>query len=139
MLLFGFVDGQYLTIDSGGNMRVNSLRPVIIAWLNSFHRSRVGVGMNCMIYQGRSGKRFERSSRLYTALHKSVYLTFNIQQWGFRGGGVIPRFRDFPLGYFPRTFFYVIEDTVRCVKQVKLFLLQFVRGQVTKCLDYLGI
>ena len=37
---------------------------------------------------------------------------------------------------FSEDFFYVIEDTVRCVKQVKLLLLQFVWGQVTKCLDY---
>ena len=55
-----------------------------------------------------------------------TYITFNIQQWGLRGGGRgDPRFRDFPPGYFQRTF-YVIEDSVRCVKQVKLLLLQFV-------------
>ena len=42
----GFIEGEYLTIDNGGNMRVNGLRAVIAAWLNAFQRSRVGVGMN---------------------------------------------------------------------------------------------
>ena len=30
----------------GLNIRVNGLRAVIVAWLNDFKRSRVGVGMN---------------------------------------------------------------------------------------------
>ena len=30
----------------GLNMRVNGLRAVIVAWLNAFQRSLVGVGMN---------------------------------------------------------------------------------------------
>ncbi len=37
----GFTEGKYLGIDNGGNMRVNSLRAVILAWLNAFQRSRV--------------------------------------------------------------------------------------------------
>ena len=70
------------------------------------------------------------------SLRAVTYLHFIIQQWGNEGGGVIPRFQDFPPGYFLRTFFYVIANTVRYLKQVKLLLLQFVGGQVTKCLDY---
>ena len=42
----GFIEGEYLAIDIGGNMRVNGLRAIIVAWLNAFQRSRVGVGMN---------------------------------------------------------------------------------------------
>ena len=33
-----------------------------------------------------------------------TYLHFSIQQWGNEGGGVIPRFQDFPPSYFLRTF-----------------------------------
>ena len=61
-----------------------------------------------------------------------TYLHFSIQQWGNEGGSVIARFQDFPPGYFFRTFFYVIENTVRYLKQLKLVLLQFVGGQVKK-------
>ena len=42
----GFTEGKHLGIDNGGNMRVNSLRAVIVAWLNAFQRSRVCGGMN---------------------------------------------------------------------------------------------
>ena len=40
----GFTEGECIV--NGGNMQVNSLRAVIVAWLNAFQRSRVGVGMN---------------------------------------------------------------------------------------------
>ena len=41
-----FIEGEYMAIDNGENMRVNGLRAVFVAWLNAFQRSRVGVGMN---------------------------------------------------------------------------------------------
>ena len=31
-------EGEYLAVDNGGHMRVNSLLVVIVAWLNAFHR-----------------------------------------------------------------------------------------------------
>ena len=45
-LFADLTEGEYLAIDNGGNMRVNSLHAVTVAWLNSFQGSRVGVGMN---------------------------------------------------------------------------------------------
>ena len=39
-----------VSIDSGGNICVNSLRAVIEAWLNASRINRIGVRMNTAIY-----------------------------------------------------------------------------------------
>ncbi len=46
--LAGMVTVMHVSDDAcnGGNMRVNSLRAEIVAWLNAFQKGWVGVGVN---------------------------------------------------------------------------------------------
>ena len=60
----------WLSRDSDGNMRVNSICAVIAMRLNASQRCRVGVGMN------RSARGFELSVGLDAALCKNTPLPF---------------------------------------------------------------
>ena len=66
---------EYLAIDSGGNVYVNS-RCAIAAWLECF-QEKPSWCQNEQVFQGRkSVKHFERSNGLDTALYKNVPLPF---------------------------------------------------------------
>ena len=75
-------------------MRINSLRAVILAWLNAFQKSWVGVGMKWSV----SSEVISVVSGVANCIPRYIrtYLHFSIQQRGNEGGGVIPRFQDFP-------------------------------------------
>ena len=70
-------------------MRINSLRAVILAWLNAFQKSWVGVGMKWSV----SGEVISVVSAVVNCIPRYIrtYLHFSIQQWGNEGGGRIPR------------------------------------------------
>ena len=67
---------EYFSIDSGENMRMDSLRATMAAPLNALHISRIRVGMNRSA-MGWNIKRFEWYVGLKTALYSPYSRIFH--------------------------------------------------------------